>query len=210
MDWKYKQFNSERTFQAPRYEVFEAARAFVAESLRWQIAETADGFEARGYSFFHAATAKFRIEPAAGGTKVALELVVERASALGFMLFDVGGYYNIQIRKWFDSIQWCLRQRLTSGQDASENPVVLQANKPTAYIFNGCLVFICVTFTLYLVFILITAVIGLLTGHLYTLGRGRGTSLHGAWARIVSAIILILAAQADKVQKDNPDSFKKN
>jgi len=69
MDWKYKHFNSERNFQTPRYETLEAARSFM-ESLGWQIEDTADGFVARGYSFSHGATARFRIgrpaETAAG------------------------------------------------------------------------------------------------------------------------------------------------
>ena len=106
MDWKDKHFHQEMVFQAPRETVLEAARAFAGESLGWQIADTADGFEARGYSAAHQATARFRIAPASRGTKVQVELLVERASPLGFMLFDVGGYYNRQIRKWLEGIQW--------------------------------------------------------------------------------------------------------
>ena len=105
MDWKYKHFHQERVFPAPRDVVFEAARAFMAESLGWQVTNTPDGFTAQGYSFFHRAIANLRIQSAAGGTKVAVELLVERASSLGFMVFDVGGYYSIQIRKWLDGIQ---------------------------------------------------------------------------------------------------------
>ena len=81
----------------------------MAESLGWQIADTpdgfTDGFTAEGYSFSHRAIAKLRIQSAAGGTKVAVELLVERASSLGFIFVDVGGYYNIQIRKWLDGSQ---------------------------------------------------------------------------------------------------------
>jgi hypothetical protein len=76
----------------------------MAESLGWAITDTPDGFTAQGSSFAHHAIANFHIQAAPGGTKVAVELLVERASPMGFMLVDVGGYYNIQIRKWLDGI----------------------------------------------------------------------------------------------------------
>jgi hypothetical protein len=68
---------------------------------------------------------------------------------------------------------------------------VLAANKPSAYIFNGCLVFIVVMFALYFLITFICAVVGLLTGNLYLLGRGGTLALHGIWARILSALILL-------------------
>src|ERR1700694_2245810 len=105
MDWKYKHFHQERVFSAPRDLVFEAARAFMAESLGWQITDTPDGFTAEGYSFSHRAIADLQIQTAGAGTKVAFELLIERAGWRGFMLFDVGGYYNIQIRKWLCALQ---------------------------------------------------------------------------------------------------------
>ena len=40
MDWKYEHFHQERVFPAPRDVVVEAARAFMAESLGWQITVT--------------------------------------------------------------------------------------------------------------------------------------------------------------------------
>ena len=194
MDWKYKHFHQERVFPAPPDLVFEAARKFMAEMLGWEITERPGGFTAEGFSFAHRAVGNFTIQPAAGGTKVAVELLVERASALGFMLFDAGGYYSIQIRKWLDGIQWSLHQELTDGQDATPNPLVLEANKPSAYIFNGCLVFIAVSFALYFLATFISAVIGVLTGQLYLLGRGGTLTLHGWVARMVSALILIFGA----------------
>ena len=199
MDWKYKHFHQERTFPAQRDLVFEAARAFMADSLGWQVANTSDGLTAQGYSFSHRAIANLQIQTAAGGasaengTRVAVELLVERAGWRGFMLFDVGGYYNIQVRKWLDGIQWSLHQKLTGSYDESTNPLVLAENKPAAYIFNGCLVFIVVTFALYLLVTFISAVVGLLTGHLFLLGRGSLT-IHGIWARILSTLILVFGA----------------
>jgi hypothetical protein len=199
MDWKYKHFHQERVFPASRDLVTEAARAFMAESLGWQVTNTPDGFSAEGYSFTHRAIANLRIESAAGGassesgTRVAVELLVERAGWRGYMLFDVGGYYNIQIRKWLDGIQWALHQKLTGSHDESTNPLVVAQNKPAACLFNGCLVFIVVTFGLYFLVTFISAVVGLLTGHLFLLGRGSLT-IHGIWARIVSALILMFGA----------------
>ena len=192
MDWKYKHFHQERVFPAPRDVVTEAARAFMGQSLGWKITETPDGFTAQGSSFSHGAIAHLHIQAAGNGTKVAVELLVERAGWRGFMLFDVGGYYNIQIRKWLDGIQWSLHQKLTGTHDESTNPLVVAQNKPAAYIFNGCLLFIVVIFALYFLITLISAVVGLLTGHLLLLGRG-DLIIHGIGARIVSALILIFA-----------------
>ena len=200
MDWKYKHFHQERVFPAPRDLVTEAARTFMAESLGWQITNTTEGFTAEGYSFSHRAIANLRIQTAAGpassesGTKVAIELLVERSGWRGFMLFDVGGYYNIQIRKWLDGIQWSIHQKLTGTRDESTNPLVLAQNKPAAYIFNGCLVFICVMFALYFLVTFICAVVGLITGNLYLVGRGGTLAIHGIWARILSASILMFGA----------------
>ena len=199
MDWKYKHFHQERVFPASRDLVTEAARTFMAESLGWKITNTPDGFTAEGYSFPHRAIANLKIQTAAGGassesgTRVAVELLVERAGWRGFMLFDVGGYYNIQIRKWLDGIQWSLHQKLTGTRDESTNPLVLAESKPAACIFNGCLVFIVVTFVLYFLVTFISAVVGLLTGNLFLVGRGSLT-IHGIWARILSALILMLGA----------------
>jgi hypothetical protein len=193
MDWKYKHFHQERVFPAPPDLVFEAARAFMGESLGWQVTNTPDGFTAEGYSFTHRAIANLHIQSAAEGTKVAVELLVERVGWRGYMLFDVGGYFNIQVRKWLDGIQWSLHQKLTGSDDESTNPLVLAEKKPAAYIFNGCLVFICVTFALYFVVTFIEAVVGLLTGQLFLMGRGSMT-IHGTWARILSALILMFGA----------------
>src|SRR5258707_12504459 len=99
MDWKYKHLHQERVFPEPRDLVLKAACTFMAESLEWQIADAPDGFAAEGNSFAHRAVADFRLQSVAGGTKLVVDLRVEGASALGFMLFDVGGYYSIQIPK---------------------------------------------------------------------------------------------------------------
>src|SRR4029077_13428294 len=191
MDWKYKHFNQERVYPASRDLVLEAARTFMAESLGWQVTDKPDGFKAEGHSFTHHAIANFHLQSAADGTRVAVELLVERAGWRGFMLVDVGGYYNIQIRKWLDGVQWSLQQKLTGSHDESTNPLVLAQKKPSAYIFNGCLMFIVATFALYFLVTFISAVVGLLTGNLYLWGRGGTLAIHGVGARIVSALILM-------------------
>lgn len=193
MDWKNKRFDREAVFEAQRELVAEAARSFAAESLAgWQITDTADGFEARGYSASHAATAKFRIEPAPFGTKVAVTLLVERAAPLGFMLFDVGGYYDGQLRKWFEGIRWSLHQRLTSTVRASSGQAIQATSKATGAgrFYIGCMVAL---LGLPVLIFCTSAFIGLLTGHLYLLGR-RGETINGPWARIISGILLTIAA----------------
>lgn len=192
MDWKNKRFDREAVFHAQHDLVLEAARSFAAESLvGWQITETADGFEARGGSASHAATAEFRIEPAPFGTKVFVTLLVERAGPLGFMLFDVGGYYDGQMRKWLEGIQRHLHQSLTSAT-SRESPEPGRQAIPKAAgarpLYVGCIVALFV-FPIFL--FCISAVVGLLTGHLYLVGR-RGGTIHGPWARIISGIFLTL------------------
>jgi hypothetical protein len=199
MDWKYKHFNLEMVFQAPRDEIFEASRAFMADSLGWHIADVTDGFKASGSSSSHAATAKFRIGPAAGGTKVAVELLVERASPFGFMLFDVSGYYSRQIRKWFEGIQWHLHQRLTTEtqREPMDSPArYAQANwkdRPGSLVEKGFKAFVAGWLILLGMFFFVLPLIGLLSGHLFITSRGGGLTIHGAWARIVSAMILMIA-----------------
>ena len=205
MDWKYKHFYQERIFPASRDVVTAAARTFMAESLGWKITNTANGFTAQGSSFSHRAIANLQFQSAAEGTKVTIELLVERAGWHGFMLFDVGGYYNIQTRKWLDGIQWSLHQKLTGTHDEAMNPLVLAENKPLAFIFHGCLMFIVVMFGLYFLGTFISAVVGVITGNLHLWGRGGSLVVHGILARIVSALILVFAVFiAWRIKYSNP------
>lgn len=195
MDWKNKRFDREAVFQAQRELVFEAAHSFAAETLvGWRITYTADGFEARGNSASHAATAEFRIEPTSFGTKVAITLLMERAGPLGFMLFDIGGYYNGQTRKWLEGIQWHLHQRLTSAtrhESAEQGKQAIPKATWAGPLSIGCIVaFFLLPISLFCIF----AVTGLLTGNLYLAGRGGGTTIHGPWARIISGVFLTIVA----------------
>ncbi len=187
MDWKYKHFHQERLFQASRDEVMGAARKYVSETLGWKSRDETDGFSAEGYSFTHAGVATFRFQSAAGGTKVEVDLLVKRAGSMGFMLFDVGGYYNIQIRKWLDGIQWNIHQKLAGGDEPA---AAQEDNKTSARVFNGCLLFIVAMFALWFIVNFICAIVGVFTGTLYLFGRGGTIVVHGMVARVISALIL--------------------
>jgi hypothetical protein len=194
VDFKYKHFHQQRTFPAALEDVFDAARAVMTESVGWSITnETSDGFIAEGTSFGHAAIANVRVRSTGGGILVDLELRVERAGFTGFMLFDVGGYYNIQIRKWLDAIQASLHQQAT-GQASPGAPPLQPQKKGAARVFHGCLLLIVIAFGLYLLATLIEAIIGLATGNLFLVGRSGTLTVHGPAARAISAAILLFGA----------------
>ena len=192
MNWKYKHFHRSRTFAADRDVVRNAARTFMTQSLGWNLTnETSEGFTAEGYSFTHRGIANIQIQSVADGTNVDVELAMERAGPTGFMLFDVGGYYNIQIGHWLDGIQELLHQELTDSQGTSAIPAPAPRNKTTACLFNGCIALIVLGFGLWVLVNLVFAVVGLITGHLILIGRGGDLHVHGAWARVLSTAILL-------------------
>ena len=194
MDFKYKHFHQQRIYSGSREEVFTAARAVMTESVGWAVTkETSEGFTGEGSSFGHVGIAEVHIGSSDGGTIVDVQLRVERAGFSGFMLFDVGGYYNIQIRKWLDAIQASTQQRATV--QASPAALPLQPpNKSAARIFHGCLLLIAIAFGLYLLVTVIGAVIGLVTGNLFLVGRSGNLTVHGPAARATSAVILLFGA----------------
>ena len=192
MNWKYKHFHRTRIFAADRDVVRDAARTFVTQSLGWKLTnETSDAFTAEGYSFTHRGIANINIQTVANGTNVEVELAMKRAGSTGFMLFDVGGYYNIQIGHWLDGIQGLLHQELTDSRGTSPIPAPPPRNKTTACLFNGCLAFIFLSFGLWFLVNVICAVVGLISGHLVLIGRGGDLHVHGMWARVVSTGILL-------------------
>jgi len=192
MDWKYKHFHQERTFAAPQEIVIGAARKYFVESLGWQITGDEEGFRAEGYSFSHKCLAKLRFPSDATATRVLIELAVNRAGGRGFMLFDVGGYYNIQIRHWLDGTQANLHAKLSPQSVGASNPLpAASTNKGAACVFNGCIGFIVVMFALYVLITFSEAIIGLITGHLYLFGRGGTLVVEGIAGRITSALIIM-------------------
>ena len=137
MDWKYKHFNQQAAFRAPRERVLDAARQAASESLAG-IEDTADGFVARGFGAWHPEIATLHITSTSDGTQVAVELLVQRRAMRGYMLWDIGSYYNGQIDKWFSGIS----QRLAG------NPEQVLVNKTTSSLklqhglLAGCLVYL--------------------------------------------------------------------
>jgi hypothetical protein len=190
MDWKYKHFHQERSFAAPRDVVAATARKYFVESLAWQITDDAEGFNAEGSSFAHKCSAKVRFPSDAAATKMVVDLAVGRAGGRGFMLFDVGGYYNIQIRHWLDGTQANLHNNASPQGTPSSIPPPPSTNKGAACAFNGCIGFIVTMFVLYVLITFSEAVIGLITGHLYLLGRGGTLTVEGTAARVTSVLII--------------------
>jgi hypothetical protein len=197
MDWKYKHFAQEVVFQAKPETVHAAVRAFAGAWLAdWKVSETLDGIEAKGRSGGHIATAKFRIEPTpGGGTKVAVALQVERASYLGFVLADSGGYYNQQIYKWLQAVSWRIQERLTPatqsedqpGQALPAEPPIPEPSRGRTPLMGCLIVFVLLPFCLWAA----AALVGLLTGTLYIPGRRNfGITIHGPLARILSVIMM--------------------
>jgi hypothetical protein len=199
MDSIYKQFTGEAVFQAELEIVREAVRAFAGNWLAdWKLIETADGFEATGQSAGLPAIAKFRIESAAGGTKVAVGLQVEQASPPGSTPAGTGKDYDNQIRKWLEAIPWWVQQE----QAAANHPAGHHGNgfpselpkrrRPRIGEIAGgsVIIFSLLAVTLYA----ISAVIGLLTGSLFLPSKRNPNPppIHGLPARIISALILAL------------------
>jgi hypothetical protein len=105
MDWENKHFEGETVLSAPAEGVRLAMERFVQQSLPdWSVSPTPDGFDASGRSGFHHAEAHVRMSPDPNGTKVSVELLVRRSNGFGYMLFDLGGYYDHLIRKWLGGI----------------------------------------------------------------------------------------------------------
>ena len=209
MDWKYKHFHQERLFQASPDTVARAARKFVEESLGWTTKEAAGGFTAEGSSFGHVSEASYQFQSAGEGTKVEVDLLVERAGVTGFMLFDMGGYYNIQIGKWLDGIQWNVHHG-HAGLEKTPPPIA-PTNKNAARLFNGCLLLVFLILGLWFFGNFISAIVGLVTGTLYLWGKGGTLVLHGVVARVIAAAIVIfglfLAWQLLKSRRHRPATW---
>jgi len=77
------------------------------------------------------------------------------------------------------------QEAVAQGQPAAPK------NQWAGLLFGGCLI---TTLILATLIYFISAVIGLLTGHLYLPSRGHSGIIHGAWARIISVIILAVFA----------------
>jgi hypothetical protein len=197
MDSKYKHFTQEAVFQAEPEIVRQAVLAFTADWLDdWKVSETPEGIEASAYSGLHPTTARFRIDPAPGGARVTVEMQVQRASGRGYMLVDIGGFYDGKMRKWLQALPWWIHQKQAAASQSEGQPTLAVPDKPpkphpsaASNLMVGCLV---ITFLLAVLAFLISAIVGLLTGSLYLPSNSGGETIHGSWARIASALILLL------------------
>lgn len=189
MGWKHKHFTGVRTYRQPVSQVLAEALALMSEAPRWAIEEnTADGFSTRTNTkdFGHDATATFQVVPDGDGARLTIEMAVRRFGLEGYMLFDIGGYYDGEIRHWLEGIN----DRLDGQAGAAAYRL-----RGTGKRMYGCLTsFIVVGLGLSLGWnFIIGPIIGLTTGVYYVVGgRHGGDELHGAWARGVSAGILAL------------------
>jgi hypothetical protein len=137
MDWKYKHFNQTAIFNASRQDVLEAARAVLAESFG-AIEDTADGLIARGRIGWQAAIGALRVTPASNGTQVSVELLVERVAIWGYMLFDIGDYYNGRIDQWFSGIA----AHLSGTQEQALVSTTASSWRLRQGCLRGCLVYL--------------------------------------------------------------------
>jgi hypothetical protein len=139
MDWKYKHFNQQAIFSAAPAEVLAAARATLDQALG-PTADSADGFRAQGYSGWHNLTAHVRAEAVPEGTKMYVELLAERLNIWGYMLFDVGWYYNGQIDKWFSGVA----ERLAAQADQPMVSKTTSGVRVQRACLSGCLIYVIV------------------------------------------------------------------
>ena len=190
MDWKYKHFNHEAIYKASRESVLEAARAVMAESFEG-ILDTTDGFEVRGYGAWHAEIATLHITPAPDGTKVAVELLVERAAMRGYMLVDIGGYYSGQIDKWFSRIS----QHLGSAQEE----ILVSKTTSNVKVQRGCL-------TGCLVYLIVGACLGFLAFSLNRVLFPQSSGSIPGLISIVAAVIGFFAGLIAFLYVTNPDA----
>jgi hypothetical protein len=116
--------------------------------------------------------------------------VVSKCHGYRPQLIDFGKNRN-NVELFFAQVQHTIAQGAISDPATEPGPIT-QAKSPSANkvgsIFIGCTLTV---FLLGLLVYLLFAVIGLLTGTLFMPGRGQGITLHGMWARIVSALILL-------------------
>ena len=107
----------EGVYQAPYKAVFEAASWFM-QSFGWQVLANQDGFAARGrfgaWAWFGNAIAYFRIQSDPNGTRVALNLMVERERG-GSGEFDPFGCYDTLTFLWLHKVEELLKQGLKPG-----------------------------------------------------------------------------------------------
>ena len=112
-------------------------------------------------------------------------------------VFDFGKNRK-NVETFFTLVEHAVRQGVDQRPVSATKQESVEQGKQTApkhtwagALFGGCLI---ATLILGTLTYFISAVIGLLTGYLYLPGRGHGGTIQGAWARIISVIILTIFA----------------
>jgi hypothetical protein len=112
-------------------------------------------------------------------------------------VFDFGRNRQ-NVETFFARVEQGIRQGVdqrpisaTKQESAGQGKQAVPRNPWAGALLGGCLIG---TLILFILTYFISAVIGVLTGHLYLPGRGHSGTIHGAWARIISVIILMVFA----------------
>src|SRR5438045_405480 len=112
-------------------------------------------------------------------------------------VFDFGKNRQ-NVETFFALVEHGIKQDVYQRPISATQPAALEQGPQAApkhpwagALFGGCLI---ATIVLATLIYFISAVIGLLTGHLYLPGRGHSETIHGVWARIISVIILMFFA----------------
>ena len=187
-------FSERRTFLLPQEELAAVVQSAL-EGLGWSYRRLSDE-EFRASVPFGGGTwgEDFKIRILPGG-------VVEAESKCVTVrlpqLFDFGknrrnvetffGLVEHGVRQGVDESHAPTTDRVAAGRVGQASP----AGNRAALLFGGCMILIVLLVALAY---LVPAVVGLLTGTLYLTGRGRDVTVHGAWARIISAVILAVFA----------------
>ena len=100
-------FHGDRVVSAAPDAAREAVKAMAAEELSgFALRETPDGWTGSGILGLHQTDAALTIEPSGTGAKVTIELSVLRSSSTGgYMLYDLGSFYDRHIRKWLADVE---------------------------------------------------------------------------------------------------------
>jgi hypothetical protein len=184
-------FSARRTYQFPQDELAAAVKSAL-ENLGWSYQVLSDVEFLASVPFGGGTWGEdFKVKILPGGVVEAeSKCITVRAP----QVFDFGKNRK-NIETFFALVEHCIRQGVDpSHASATKQELVGQVRRATPInrwagnLFGGCLIVIIILIPLTY---FICAVIGLLTGYLYLPSRGAGgATIHGAWARIISVIIL--------------------
>jgi hypothetical protein len=186
---------SSRTYQLPQDELAAVVKSAL-ENLGWSYNVLADGEFLASVPFGGGTWGEqFKVRILPGGV---IEAESKCITVRMPQLFDFGKNRK-NIETFFALVEHGIREGVDPSRIATTKQAVAEQERPAAPVnmwagnlFGGCLI----AATILIPFVyFICAVIGLLTGYLYLPSRGAGgATIHGAWARIVSVIILAVFA----------------